>query len=94
MHLAEKDRISVGTRVSTNDPLGHPSCEGGAATGTHVHIARMYRGEWIGAGDPFPYILSGWLALPGEAPYQSSLVKGDLVVVAHSDGSGQSTIVR
>lgn len=94
MHVAEKDRISVGTRVMTDDPIGHPSCEGGLATGTHVHIARMYRGEWIGAGDPFPYLLSGWLALPGEKPFQSTLIKGDQVVIARSDGSNGSTIIR
>jgi hypothetical protein len=78
----------------TNDPIGHPSCEGGVATGTHVHLARMYRGEWIGAGDPFPYILSGWLAVPGEKPFQSTLIKGDQVVVAHPDGSKNSQIIR
>ncbi len=94
LHIAAKERISVGTRVNTNDPIGHPSCEGGAATGTNVHLARMYRGEWIGAGDPFPYILSGWLALPGKEPYQSTLVKGDQVVVANPNGSGNSKIVR
>ena len=94
MHVAEKDRVSVGTHLNTGDPLGHPSCEGGAATGTHVHLARMYRGEWIGAGDPFPYILSGWLALPGEKTYQSTLVKGDQVIVANINGSKDSIIIH
>ena len=94
MHIADMDRVSVGTLVSTNDPIGHPSCEGGFATGTHVHLARMYRGEWIGAGDPFPYILSGWLALPGKVPFQSILIKGDQVVSANPDGSNNSIIVR
>ena len=77
----------MGTRVITNDPIDHPSCEGGAATGTNVHIARMVHGEWIGVGDPFPYILSGWLALPCEKPFQSILVKVDQVMVARPDGS-------
>ncbi len=94
MHIAEKDRIPVGTLVSTDDSIGHPSCEGGAATGTHVHLARIYRGEWIGAGDPFPLILSGWLAVPGEKPFQSSLIKGDQVVTASPYGSGNSNIIR
>ena len=94
MHVAEKDRISVGTHVNTNDPIGHPSCEGGVATGTHVHLARIYRGEWIGAGDPFPYILSGWLALPGEKPYQSTLIKGNQVVVANINGTNNAWIIR
>ena len=94
MHIAEKGRVPVGTMVSTDDPIGHPSCEGGAATGTHVHLARIYRGEWIGAGDPFPLILSGWLAIPGEKPFQSSLIKGDQVVTANFYGSGNSNIIR
>ncbi len=94
MHIAEKDRAAVGTRVNTDDRLGHPSCEGGVATGTHVHLARLYRGEWIGAGDPFPYILSGWLAVPGEKIYQSTLVKGDQVVVSNINGTKESRITR
>ncbi len=94
IHLADKDRVPAGTLVSTDDPIGHPSCEGGAATGTHVHLARLYRGEWIGAGDPFPLILSGWLAVPGEKPFQSSLIKGDQVVTSNFYGSGNSNIIR
>jgi len=94
MHLAQKDRAAVGTFVNTNDRIGHPSCEGGASTGTHVHLARMYRGEWIGAGDPFPLVLSGWMAMPGEKPYQSTLVKGDQVVTASPYGSRIATIIR
>jgi LasA protease len=94
MHIAEKDRVSIGTHVNTDDPIGHPSCEGGVATGTHVHLARKFRGEWIGAGDPFPYVLSGWLAVPGKNPYQSSLIKGDQVIVANINGSKVSQITR
>ena len=94
MHVAEKDRVALGMQVKTDDPLGHPSCEGGAASGTHVHIARIFRGEWIGAGDPFPYILSGWLAVPGKTAYQSTLVKGDKVVSSDMLGGSKSVIVR
>ncbi len=94
MHVAEKDRILVGAKVKKDDPLGHPSCEGGVATGTNIHLARLYRGEWIGAGDPFPYILSGWLAVPGESAYHSTLVKGNQVVASDIDGKINSQIVR
>lgn len=94
MHVADRDRSAVGTRVRTNDPLGHPSCEGGVATGSHVHLARLYHGEWIGADDPFPYILSGWLALPGVQLYQSALVKGGRVITSDINGSSQSQIMR
>ena len=61
---------------------------------SRVALARLYRGEWIGAGDPFPYILSGWLAAPGEKPFQSTLVKADRVVVADPQGSGKAMIIR
>ena len=94
MHIAQKDRIPQGTLVHTDAPLGHPSCEGGSATGTHVHIARLYHGEWIGAGDPFPFVLSGWMAMPGEKPFLSSLIKGEQIVDAKPDGSAHSTIIR
>ncbi len=94
MHVAAKDRIAVGTHVQTDDRIGHPSCEGGTATGTNVHLARMYNGEWIGAGDPLPYVLSGWVAVPGKVPYQSTLIKGDRVVTSDIDGRINSQITR
>ncbi len=94
IHVAEKDRVAVGTQVNTDDRIGHPSCEGGTATGTNLHLARLYRGEWIGAGEPFPYVLSGWIAVPGKAPYQSTLVKGNMVVTSDIDGKTNSQIVR
>jgi murein DD-endopeptidase MepM/ murein hydrolase activator NlpD len=94
MHLADFERAPVGTRVNADDPLGHPSCEGGAATGTHVHLARKYNGEWIPAVGVFPYVLSGWVAETGERPYDGLLIKGDQVVTARPDGSHQSSIMR
>ncbi len=94
LHVAAQDRVAVGTHVNTDDRLGHPSCEGGTATGINLHLARLYHGEWIGAGDPFPYVLSGWLAVPGKNPYQSTLVKGDKVVISDIDGKVNSQIVR
>jgi LysM repeat protein len=47
LHIAKKDRVPVGTWVDRGDFLGHPSCEGGFSTGTHIHFARKYNGEWI-----------------------------------------------
>ena len=94
MHVSAKDRPAVGTLVHTNDPIGHPSCEGGDATGRHVHLARLYRGEWIGAGDPFPLVLSGWLAEPGEKPFYSSLIKGDEVVTGPNLNRNHAIITR
>jgi hypothetical protein len=94
MHLAEQDRVSAGTWVETNTRLGHPSCEGGKATGTHVHLARKYNGEWLAADGPLPLILSGWKAHASELPYEGTLEKDGRVVSARPDGSSGSTIVR
>ena len=63
-------------------PVGHPSCEGGRATGAHVHIARKYNGEWIGIDRAFPFVLSGWQVIPGENSYQGKLVQNDQIVTA------------
>ena len=93
-HVATKDRVPAGTRVNAGDHIGHPSCEGGTATGTHVHIARKYNGEWVAAGDPLPFVLSGWTAHAGNAPYEGTLTKGDQVVIASLVSEHTSQIVR
>ena len=81
-HLAENDLIAPGTQVKVGDHLGHPSCEGGRATGTHVHLARRYNGEWLPADGEIPFVLDGWVAAAGEEPYQGTLTKGSRVVTA------------
>ena len=93
-HIATRDRIKAGTWVTAGDHIGHPSCEGGTATGTHVHIARKYNGEWVSAGDPLPFILSGWTAHAGSAPYKGTLTKGDQTITASTVGVHESQIIR
>ena len=82
LHIAEKDRVKVGTVVETGDRLGHPSCEGGHATGTHVHLARKYNGEWIPADGLIPFNLSGWVAHQGKGEYLGALTRGDVTIEA------------
>ena len=94
LHIATKDRILVGTMVKAGDHIGHPSCEGGEATGTHVHLARKYNGEWVAAGGPLPFVMSDWTAHAGDAPYKGSLTKGDQTVTANQYSSGNSHIIR
>jgi LasA protease len=95
LHLASQDRAPVGMRVQSGDPLGHPSCEGGVATGTHVHIARKYNGEWVGIGPDTPLELSGWRVEPGPEAYLGRLIRADgTVVEAKSDGSSPSLIIH
>ena len=94
MHIADQDRVPLGTWLNTNDRVGHPSCQGGQATGTHVHIARKYNGEWIAAYGPFPMALSGWMVEPGTKPYQGFLRMGAQVVSSSPGGDHTSIIVR
>ena len=93
-HLADKDLIPAGRRVELDEPLGHPSCEGGRATGKHVHVARKYNGEWLAADGPLPFILSGWVAQAEARNYYGNLVKGDQIVSSNPSGSRTSIIVR
>ncbi len=87
LHLATDGRMPAGIRVKAGDPLGHPSCEGGVSTATHLHLARRYNGEWIPAtchqcapGIPsVPFVLGGWTVEGWEGQeYQGSMVKGEL----------------
>lgn len=94
LHVATKDRVAKGEWVEQDDPIGHPSCEGGVSTGTHVHIARKYNGEWVIADGPLPFILSGWTVYAGEKPYQGKLVKGDRVITADLYAQSMAVIKR
>jgi len=94
MHIEEHERIEPGTRLKAGDRIGHPSCEGGPANGTHVHIARKFNGEWILAGGPIPFILDGWVAIAGDKPYEGTLVNGSQIRTAHPNGSIYTQITR
>jgi hypothetical protein len=94
LHIAEQDRVASGTRLKSNDPIGHPSCEGGSATGTHVHIARKFKGEWIDSIELFPFILSGWQAIPGRTIYTGTLVNDSQIIFARQGGGSESLISR
>lgn len=93
MHVNDL-RITQGEWVETSDYLGHPSCEGGIATGTHVHIARKYNGDWISADGPLPMMLSGWTVHAGSLPYEGTMTKGDDIIYSSVYGSGESLILR
>jgi LasA protease len=86
LHIDQFERISAGVVVQTGDRLGHPSCEGGFSTGTHLHFARRYNGEWIpvqcidcmpGVTTP-ALVLSAWTVYgyPGQE-YQGYMVGPD-----------------
>lgn len=88
------DKHPVGTWVDQDDKLGRPSCEGGISTGTHVHIARKYNGEWIPADGPLPFNLGGWVAKAGEAAYKGTLSRGGETLTACTCSNSQSMITR
>jgi LasA protease len=92
MHVEDRQRTLSGTYLRRGDPIGHPSCEGGPADGTHVHIARKFNGEWIAADGPIPFTLSGWEVQAGYRPFEGSLSRGDQVVVANTLSPAQAFI--
>ena len=92
LHIATNGMIANGTHVSVGDHLGHPSCEGGEATGVNLHIARKFNGEWILADSAIPFVLSGWQAHAGEKAYEGTLTKGDQVVTADTYGAPETEI--
>lgn len=94
LHVSNDKRVPEGTWVGAGDILGHPSCEGGMATGTHLHIARKYNGEWIAADGPMPFVLSGWMAHAGTQAYLGSLTRGDETITACTCSSFATRILR
>jgi murein DD-endopeptidase MepM/ murein hydrolase activator NlpD len=94
LHLASEGRAPLGLQVKQGDPVGWPSCEGGRTTGTHVHLARKYNGEWISADGPLAFNLDGWVARNGSEPYLGTLERGGLIVVACDCSNAASRIGR
>jgi murein DD-endopeptidase MepM/ murein hydrolase activator NlpD len=94
LHIAEKGRVRQGDWVAQGDPIGHPSCEGGFATGTHLHIARKYNGEWVPADGPLPFNLGGWIAKAGILPYKGTLTRDGVTLTACTCSNYQTFITR
>lgn len=94
LHVKSQGRVPLGAWVEKGSLIGHPSCEGGVATGTHVHIARKYNGEWVMAGGPLPFVMDGWVAQAGEKPYEGTLVKDGDIIEACTCGSYETRILR
>ncbi|HVP21972.1 MAG TPA: LysM peptidoglycan-binding domain-containing protein [Anaerolineaceae bacterium] len=82
LHLSNASLVPAGTKLKAGDPVGHPSCEGGNATGTHVHVVRKFNGEWIPGGGTLAYNLEGWVAHAGSVAYEGTLVKATKTIRA------------
>jgi len=93
LHLATNGRVPVGREVQAGDPIGYPSCEGGHVTGTHVHIARKYNGEWILADGPLAFNLEGWVTHDGAQAYRGTLTRGALTIIACECSNAASQVV-
>lgn len=94
LHVANQDRVALDQWVDQDGLIGHASCEGGVATGTHVHIARKYNGEWMLADGPIPFVFDGWTVFAGDKPYLGRMVNGNRVVTADVYGQAWSLITR
>ncbi|HET9590531.1 MAG TPA: LysM peptidoglycan-binding domain-containing M23 family metallopeptidase [Anaerolineales bacterium] len=93
LHLATQARVPLGKEVKAGEPIGYPSCEGGRVTGTHVHVARKYNGEWILADGPLAFNLEGWVAHNGPQAYKGTLTRGAAIVTACECSDFQTHVV-
>ncbi len=92
-HVGTEGRVEAGVQVEKGDRLAHPSCEGGRATGTHVHVARKYNGEWIPAAGVLPFVMDGWVVQAGPEPYEGKMVKGSRVIEASPNATSANRIL-
>ncbi len=93
LHVGTEGRATVGTQLHKGDPIGHPSCEGGTSTGTHVHIARKYNGEWIAADGVLAFNLNGWIAHNGVRVYTGTLTRFSQTITA-CECSNQASFIQ
>jgi LasA protease len=94
MHVESRQRVQPGTVLRAGDRVGHPSCEGGVSSGTHVHIARRFNGEWLPADGPVPFVMSGWMAAGTGEEYVGSLSRNGVVVQSYEGNSSINKIQR
>jgi murein DD-endopeptidase MepM/ murein hydrolase activator NlpD len=94
MHIESRDRVQPGTFLRAGEPVGHPSCEGGISSGTHVHLARKFNGVWMPADGPVPFNLSGWVASGTGMESVGTLTRNGMVSESHDGMSTNNQIQR
>lgn len=82
MHIAYWERVAEGTFLNAGELIGHASCEGGVSTGTHLHIARKYNGEWIDSVGDIPFVMSGFQPQSDGIAYNGYLVGNGVFIEA------------
>lgn len=93
MHVDTNERVQAGTFVEAGERIGHPSCEGGVSSGTHLHLARRYNGEWIPAAHTLPFVLEGWVAQGTGNEYDGYLSRAGVQIEAYA-GIDRNSIAR
>jgi LasA protease len=93
LHLDKNEKAQVGKVLLAGQPIGHPSCEGGSSTGTHVHIARKYNGEWLDASGALPFVMEGWTPEEGSTAYAGTLTRQGHLIRACTCSDAASAIV-
>lgn len=83
LHINPHDALAEGQAVDAGNILGYASCIGGFSTATHLHLARLYNGEWIPADCNRcpaetvvpPFVMSNWKVVGlGSQLYQGFMV--------------------
>ena len=72
-------RVARGAYVVTGDRIGHPSCEGGYSQASHLHIARMYNGQWMPAANNVQFELGGYTFKQTGAEYDGTMTRNGVV---------------
>ena len=62
-------------------------------SGTHVHIARKYNGEWIEAGGIIPLNLDNWITENGPVKYEGKMRRFSSYVIASTSSEYFSRIL-
>ncbi len=94
MHMSSWQRVEAGTFVKAGDFIGHASCEGGISTGSHLHLARRYNGEWIAADGDYPFVMDGYQAESSGLAYNGFLVKNGAFIEAWDRYRPESLVGR
>ncbi len=94
LHVDSQDRISAGTYLKAGDRVGHPSCEGGVSSGTHLHVARRYNGEWIPADQTLPFVLDGWVSRGTGQEYDGYLEREGGAIEAWGGGRSDLNAIQ
>lgn len=94
MHIENRKRVQPGSYLVAGERIGHPSCEGGVSTGTHVHIARRYNGEWVPVDGGLPFIMDGWVSTGTGVEYDGYFQRNGQTIEAWNGRSPENEISR